>query len=276
MTDLIHTNKKCITSVTPTICRLMKIDTPSCSNGDILLSLMEEAENRGIEPIEKCLVYAPDAMGTHMYRKYQSRFSRLLEYAPLAVPLCTVFPPKTPVCFASLFTGALPSEHGIQEPIRPVLTCETIFDTLVRGGKKAAIAAVTGSSIDLIFRNRPIDYFSEAYDQQVIARTIQLLQADEHDFIVAYQQEFDDAVHKMPPESEPALRAYQNHINSFLQLAKCFHSAWAGYHRMILFTPDHGAHLNPQTGIGSHGENIPEDMEITHFYGIYPAREKTA
>ena len=65
-----------------------------------------------------------------------------------------------------------------------------------------AIVAVADSSIDRIFRNRNIDYFSEIYDKQVTSRTIQLIKANVHDFIVAYHQEYDDALHRSTPESK--------------------------------------------------------------------------
>src|SRR5258706_14345046 len=55
-------------------------------------------------------------------------------------------------------------QHGIKRYERPVLSCDTIFDALARAGKKVAIVAVRDSSIDLIFRERPIDYFSPTYD----------------------------------------------------------------------------------------------------------------
>ena len=42
---------------------------------------------------------------------------------------------------------------------KPVLRCETIFDSLVNAGKKVAIVAVRNSSIDSIFRERTIDYY---------------------------------------------------------------------------------------------------------------------
>ena len=78
-------------------------------------------------------------------------------------------------------------------------------------------------------------------------------------------------LHESTPESARALEAAENHVDSFVKIAKYCESAWGKYNWMIMFAPDHGAHVNPQTGRGSHGEDTPEDMEITHFYGIYPA-----
>jgi hypothetical protein len=267
-------NIKNITCITPTICKLIKINPPFCSSGDIVQSLVEKMEAEGISQIRKCLFYAPDAIGTHFYKKHSNLFAELIQYAPIEVNLHSVFPPKTPVCFASMFSGAMPDVHGIREYRKPVLECDTIFDSLVRSDKKVAIAAVVNSSIACIFRNRNIDYFSEIYDEQVTNRTIQLIEANEHDFIVVYHQEYDDALHKSTPESETAMKAVKNHIESFVKMAKHCESAWGQYDRLITFAPDHGTHINPDTGKGTHGEDIPEDMEVTHFYGIYHSRQK--
>ncbi|MDI6739578.1 MAG: hypothetical protein QME74_04355 [Candidatus Edwardsbacteria bacterium] len=35
---------------------------------------------------------------------------------------------------------------------------------------------------------------------------------------------------------------------------------------MLIFAPDHGAHLDPATGKGVHGDDIPEDMLVTRFF----------
>lgn len=33
---------------------------------------------------------------------------------------------------------------------------------------------------------------------------------------------------------------------------------------------DHGARLDPVTGKGTHGDDIPADMEVNHFFGFAP------
>ena len=40
--------------------------------------------------------------------------------------------------------------------------------------------------------------------------------------------------------------------------------------RLVVFSPDHGVHLDEETGKGGHGLDIPEDMEVRSFWGIYP------
>lgn len=265
----------CITAVTPTICRLMNINLPSVCNEDAIESLVEEALSKGITRIEKCLIYAPDAIGTYFYKRHTDILSSVIEFAPFEIPLLSIFPPKTPVCFASMFTGVMPEVHGIRQYEKPVIEIETLFDAMIDSGKKTAIAAVADSSIDRIFRNRKIDYFSEIYDEQVTERTLWLINENNHDFIVAYHQEYDDTIHKTTPESTEAVNAAKRHADSFRKLAKCCESAWQEYNYSIMFTPDHGTHIDPDTGKGTHGKNIPEDMEVTHFYGLYSSRAKS-
>ena len=247
-----------IRSITPTICHLLGAEPPSLSSVPGL-DLAGKAE--------RVLVYCPDAIGTTLVRDFADWFAPVLAAAPQAIALRSMIPPKTPVCFASMFTGAAPKAHGIEGPVRPVLTCDTLFDAVVRSGRRVALAAVKDSSIDLIFRNRPLDYFSETYDPDVTVRALALLQADRHDLIVAYHQEYDDWLHRTSCRSEPALAAVRHHIAAFATLAQAAAKAWKGRSYAILFCPDHGGH--DLGGRGTHGDDIPEDMELTHFFGCF-------
>jgi len=112
----------CITSITPTLCKLIGISPPALAGGSVLNRVIQAAQSKfGTPYIDKCLVYCPDAIGTILYRKYGDYFGPVLKQTTLAVPLQSVMPPKTPVCFASMFTGALPEIHGIKMYEKPVL-----------------------------------------------------------------------------------------------------------------------------------------------------------
>jgi hypothetical protein len=218
--------------------------------------------------VEKCLVFAPDAMGNHLYRHSPDVFEDVVRLAPVATRLQSVFPSVTPVCFASMFTGAAPAEHGVVQYEKPVLACDTLFDALLRAGKRVAIVAVKDCSIDRIFRGRALDYFSESYDPAVTKRVVSLLEAGRHDFILAYHQEYDDVMHATGPFSPQAVQAAKNNVAGFVRMVRAVDEHWRRYRRMIVFTPDHGAHWNAETGKGSHGLDIPDDMELNHFYGF--------
>jgi hypothetical protein len=259
----------CLTSLTPTVCQLMGVpppETTACSG----LEHVAKAAGQifGGKTVEKCLIFCPDAIGVHLWMHPELDFRQVLNAAPLQLPVRSVIPPKTPVCFASMFTGAPPEVHGIRRYERPVLSCDTMFDVLVRGNKRVAIVAVRDSSIDLIFRGRNLDYFSEPYDPDVRERTLQLVQQAEHDVIVAYQQEYDDTLHKTTPFSDACVRAAKNHLDAFAALAGAVRESWGQYRRALVFAPDHGAHIDPNSGHGDHGEDIPEDMHIFHCYGL--------
>lgn len=262
-----------IQSVTPALCRLLRVPVPALSVGPPPGSVTRAAhEIFSDRPATRCLVFAPDALGDHLFAHLPTLLQPVLREAPLAVSLRSVFPPKTPVCFASMFTGAAPADHGIRKYERPVLRCDTLFDAFLRAGKRVALVAVADSSMDVIFRSRGIEYFSERYDPEVTARTLTLIEEDRHDLIVAYQQEYDDRLHERSTFAPEALLAAGRHVASFTRLAERAAHCWRGHDRVLLFAPDHGAHVNAGTGKGDHGENIPEDMLLKHFYGLY-ARE---
>lgn len=257
-----------IASLTPTVCHLLGVKPPLIS-AEPPLNIVIAALAKDKAPMEKCLIVAPDAIGAHLWRTQESELRQVLQSAPLRVALRSVFPPKTPVCFASIFTGAQPEAHGIQSYKRPVLQCDTFFDALIRADKKVAIVAVKNSSVDLIFRNRDLNYFSEHDDIAVTERTLEAIRGDEYDVIVVYQQDYDDRLHESTPLSPACLQALNQHIQEFKKMADAANQNWSDKGHVVVFAPDHGAHIDPSTGKGDHGLDIPEDMDLFHCYGIF-------
>jgi hypothetical protein len=146
-----------------------------------------------------------------------------------------------------------------------------MFDALLEGNKRVAIIAVHGSSMDLIFRERNLGYFSEPYDPDVTRRALQLVETAAYDLMAVYQQEYDDTLHRSSPLSPDALRAAKGHIEAFATLSRAVREFWNQYRTILIFAPDHGAHLDPVSGHGDHGEDIPEDMHLFHCYGLIPS-----
>ena len=266
-----------IASLTPTVARLFATTAPALAAEAPLESVVGLQQRvLGTEPIERCLIFCPDALGSHIWQSCGNQITAITDYANLCVPVSSVLPPKTPVCFASMFTGGQPADHGIQKYERPVLACETLFDVLLQANKKIAIIAVADSSVDLIFRDREIDYFSERYDGEVMDRAVATINENRHDLVVVYQQEYDDFLHKTEPFSDRCLRAVDNHVTSFVTVARAAMEAWRRHNNAIIFAPDHGAHVDAQSGHGDHGLDIPEDMNLLHWYGIYARCEDTS
>ena len=64
--------------------------------------------------------------------------------------------------------------------------------------------------------------------------------------------------------------ALENHVAAFETLAAAFHERWKRHDRLLVFAPDHGAHKDPSTDRGTHGTNLPEDLDLVHYYGVFP------
>lgn len=257
-----------LTMIAPTICRLAGLDMPPDMEGKQILDKVIAAAGEVLcgNRIDKILIYAPDALGKVYFDRFPQVAEKLEKLTSIAVRLQSVMPTKTPVCFASFFSGLYPAEHGITKYEKPVLKVRTLFDIFAGAGRKAAIVAVENSSIDLIFRGRNISYYSEKYDSEVSSRVIKLLKLDLYDLIVVYNQEYDDAIHRTTPYSRLALRAAGRHHRTFRMLDRIVNRCWKDHDRLLLFAPDHGVHLNTETGRGDHGLDIPADMELIHFW----------
>lgn len=257
-----------ISSITPTLCDLMRLSRPRVCRSDPLNQALRQRPEAGISAVERCLVYAPDAIGRQVFTRLPELAGAVRRMAPLAACVRSVFPPKTPVCFASMLTGAPPEVHGITQYERPVLECDTIFDALIRAGKNPAIVSVTDASVDVIFRGRDMDYFGEPYDADVTARVLELLEAGRHDFILAYHQEYDDVLHASGTFSAGALAAARRNIEGFVRMVSKARECWRNRAGAVVFAPDHGAHDDIETGMGTHGDDIDDDMEVLHFFGF--------
>ncbi|MBN1948171.1 MAG: alkaline phosphatase family protein [Candidatus Cloacimonetes bacterium] len=264
-----------IAAITPTLCALFGVRNPSACT-EIAIPEILSFGNRKLRGklLEKCLIFAPDAIGEHLLSVNPLLFSRLNQLADRQIPMLSVVPSFTPVCFASMFTGADPDIHGIRKYEKPVVQIETLFDVLAEAGKRVAIVSVQDSSIATIFQQRDLDYYPTENDLQVIIRSETLIKAGKHDLILSYQQEYDDELHHSDPYSQAAVQASNNHLEAFLRLHRCVRRAWQKYHHLILFSPDHGAHYDALLGRGMHGTDRPEDIEITHFYTLKKARWK--
>jgi hypothetical protein len=256
-------------SVAPTLCRITGVPPIRGATAKPIMEVLRAAKQKCDGKIEKAFLYAPDAIGEALLSDYPTELEHIMRIAPLEVLISSMSPSLTPVCYGSMFTGMKPEEHGITRYHKPILRCDTLFDAYARAGKRVAIVAVKGSSIDTIFRERDIDYYSEPYDPEVERQALQLLQENIHDLILVYHQEYDDAMHRSTPRSPEALKAFRNHQASFKRFGETINDVWSKNNRVIAFLPDHGTHIDPNTGKGSHGTDSPDDMKVRHFWGIY-------
>ena len=227
----------------------------------------------GEKPCDRVVMYNPDAVAQWVYEKYPQFFKKVKENTDLEVPLRAAMPSVTPVCFGTMYTGAQPSVHGIRKYEKPVITIDTIFDSLVRAGKKAAIITYKACSLSRIFLGRNVDYyhFEEGDIAQVNAKAAEVILRDEHDFIVIYNGNYDSVMHKKGPESIEALGELAVNCHMFTCISELVKAHWKQHNTLLGFAMDHGCH-EIDGDCGSHGLDMPEDLNITHFYKGYKAQ----
>ena len=258
-------NKNSLDTLCAALAYAMGIEKPekSAEKNEDLASYIDSRLDG--EKADRIFMYNPDAIGQWIYEKYSYLFTEAEKECDIKLPLRTVMPSVTPVCFGTMYTGAQPAVHGIQAYEKPVITIDTIFDALIRAGKKPVILADTNSSLAKIYLNREMDYYIFDTLDEVNAKAAELILKDEYDFYVVYNCNYDSVMHKTGPESVAALSEIKANSRTFAMFAKMIGEHWKTHNTLLGFAMDHGCH-EIDGGCGSHGLEMPEDLNITHFY----------
>ena len=225
------------------------------------------------EKVDRIFMYNPDAIGEWVYKQYASLMKDAKNNSDLEVPLCGVMPSVTPVSFGTLYTGAQPAVHGITYYHKPVIKIDTFFDALLRAGKKVAIIATPSSSIANIFLERDLDYCICNSVAECNEKAIELILKDEHDVIICYNGNYDSAMHSYGTESYQALAELRANAQMFAALSNLIEQTWTEHNTLVGFAMDHGCH-DTTSGTGTHGSDLPSDLNITHLYKIYKASQE--
>ena len=189
----------------------------------------------------------------------------------VALPMLSVMPSVTPVCFASMYTGVMPEIHGIKSYTKPVLKTMTIFDMLIKGGKKPVIISTEGDSISKIFLERDMDYFIYETEEEVNKKAFGVIAEDKYDLVVIYNGNYDGTMHKFGPESKEAMTELKKNLEYYVELVKYVKEKWAHHNVVYGFLPDHGCH-EVDGDCGAHGLDMTDDMNIIHLYGAFSAK----
>ncbi|MBQ7321262.1 MAG: hypothetical protein IJW99_04130 [Clostridia bacterium] len=259
-----------ITSVCATAATLAGV-TPSTEvePANALVTALAAKKLHG-EKTDRTVIYNPDAVALWLYQKYTDIFTDAALSSDLALPLCSVMPSVTPVCFASMYTGVMPAVHGIQKYEKPVLKTETLFDLFLAAGKRVAIVSTAGDSISKIFLEREMEYYIYPTVDEVNCKAMELIEEDRFDLIAIYNGNYDGTMHKCGTESPAALAALQQNVDFYAALVEKIRQCWKNHRVFYGFCPDHGCH-EIDAECGSHGLDMPEDMNVIHFYGIKEA-----
>lgn len=218
---------------------------------------------------DRIFLYNPDAIGAWITEAYPALLREMIDRTELQIPFLTVMPSVTPVCFGTFYTGAQPAIHGIQTYAKPVITIDTLFDTLIRAGRKPAIVAEAHCSIAEIFLNREMDYFIYPTIAEVNAKAAELIVEDSYDLIVVYNGNYDTVMHRHGPEGLEALCELKANAQAYATFDALIRTHWKAHNSLVGFAMDHGCHAI-DGGCGSHGLEMPEDLNVLHFYKAYP------
>ena len=102
-----------ITSCCRTVCDIMGVacgEQPAAAS-EAVKALCEKAFAG--RKADRALLYNPDAIALWLYQNYTHLFTDAMVCSQLAIPMLSVMPSVTPVCFGSMYTGLMPDDHGL-------------------------------------------------------------------------------------------------------------------------------------------------------------------
>ncbi len=261
-------NKTSLDTLCGALCYAMGIEPPKESQpaNEILTKYVDE-KFKG-EKADRIFMYNPDAIAQWIYEKYPQLFEQATAHTEVEVPMVTVMPSVTPVCFGTMYTGAQPCVHGIEKYEKPVIKIDTIFDALIRAGRKPVIVASEKCSLGKIYLERDMDYYLIKGAEMANAKMAELILKDEHDFYIVYNGNYDSTMHKTGPESIDALSEIRANCRAFGMFSEMIKEHWKGHNTLVGFAMDHGCH-EIDDNCGAHGLDMVEDLNIVHLYKGY-------
>ena len=262
-------NPDCLDTVCGALAYAMGIEPPVCAapGNEKLKAFVDE--KLGGAKADRVFMYNPDAVAQWVYEKYPALFETAESRVELHLPLRSVMPSVTPVNFGTMYTGAQPAVHGIQKYEKPVIRLDSIFDALLRAGKKPVLLAYGNCSLANIFNERKMDYYFFPTLDEVNAKAAELILQDQYDFYVVYNGNYDKKMHKNGPESPISLGEIVANCRTFAIFSEMIRTHWKQHNTLVGFAMDHGCH-EIDGDCGSHGLDMPEDLNIQHLYQVYP------
>ena len=169
-----------LTGIAAALAGALNIEPPRCAEkaNPFLAEFLANHAPEG--HVDRVFMYNPDAIAHWVYQKYTPMFAGVARHTQLGLPLQTVMPSVTPVCFATMYSGAYPETHGIRRYEKPVLKIDTLFDAVLRAGKKCCIVGDTQCSMTHIFRERDMDYFAFDTIEEINAKAAELISEDKY------------------------------------------------------------------------------------------------
>ncbi|MCQ2400322.1 MAG: alkaline phosphatase family protein [Lachnospiraceae bacterium] len=270
-------NKLPLTHVAATIADLFDVERPALSE-EPLLFVEDAVRDLCRKPFDRLFIQNPDCMAQWMINKYPDAMYPVQKLTQIAVPLHSVMPSVTPVNFGTIYTGAMPAVHGITEYRKPVITIDSLFDSMIRAGKKIALLGQKSCSMSNIWLERDMDYFVIENEGERAEKVRDLIIEDKHDVIVVWTGKYDTYDHKYGPEDPHSVAAFYQQGQLFEYFVETIKRNWKNHNALIGFMSDHGCHAVEPTEenkrhLGDHGTDSPLDLNVVHYYGVVTEKE---
>lgn len=245
--------------LTPTVCEIFGLRRPKpCEVGPL-----EEVVQTIGQP-RSMMVVVFDGFGT-------AALGTLGESCPNFRSICdlhyreihAVPPPKTPVNFATMATGAAQNIHRIDKKTDP-LEVETIFDVFTESGLTTCVAGrQSGSPANLFLRFAKYAVIASSNeDAEVLALVLKAIRDLKPRFILLQFLDIDNAGHKAGPFGTRARKAVFDTDRKLGSIMK----AMSDLEGAVMVLADHGQHevLAEEEGVwvkkGKHDGTRPEDF----------------
>jgi predicted AlkP superfamily pyrophosphatase or phosphodiesterase len=228
--------ERMITSIAPTVCAILCVPAPA--------EAMERPIDVVASDLEGCrrvAILAPDGLGDYPFRLWRSEMPFLHSlHGKHSLRLRTVDPPITPVCFASIVSGALPSTHAVHS-YRDDIRCETVFTVLrAAGHRSAGVGRVGYSGAELLGRHADISGRGpeEEKDEGVERLAREIAERELPEFMIVQFGETDDGLHQYGPSSPKVIPTLRKTDERLRRLAQRLRDLGYG----VLIHADHGMH----------------------------------
>jgi len=249
--------KNDLRTLCPTVCHILGLRVPRTAE-----TLHLQDVTQSMKGTEKLAVVVIDAFGVSIWERAWDKTPCFNTISGLHhINLASVMPSITPVNFASMFTGASPENHKIQDR-KQELKLETILDVLRELGGISATAARAKSSLGILISpnaDRPGIADSNT-DQEVTEIAISHL-TDEVNLLWVQLLDVDETAHRYGPTSKECINACGRADINLKIIAR--HALERGYN--LLSLADHGQHqyIREDGSMGgTHGTGIDADRIV--------------
>jgi predicted AlkP superfamily pyrophosphatase or phosphodiesterase len=241
--------------IAPTVCRLLGTVPPDNAEVPSVPEIIEALAGR-----KRIALIVLDALGLATLQAHPAAMP-FLDRAMRAGsrPMQAVYPPVTPVNFATMATGLSPARHGIRDRGEK-LTSDTIFDALRRGRCTSGAAARAASTLNILLAAKADTAAAAETDRDadVVRGALGLFARAVPDFVWVQLLDADDAQHAYGVGSSMTGRVLPGLDRHLARLVTALRKHAYG----VIICADHGQHDRADGRGGTHDGTDTADMEV--------------